>query len=240
MDVIFAISPDYLEPLYSEAKKYDFCLQGYGAAISAKKGLLKTNIADILGFIYVAEELLDEPEELISFLDTINMLSRGNKRKIIFAIQHSKGLSMILHKANLNNLDVVLLNNFEVVTDTVINKQLYGSILLDNFEPYELIKTKKETKGLQSKVLQYRPLFSDYVLRCLSSVDKALTFEDTCENDTILQEYYEDKSDLAKIREAKIKKMFGLDFDRQEILDILEKRKEAEEYCMVRALVSKI
>lgn len=240
MDIIFAVSPDYLEPLYTEAKKYDFCLQGYGAAVSARQGLLKTNVADILGFIYVADELLDEPDELVSYLNTLNMISRGSRRKMIFALQHNKGLADILHRAEIENLDIVMLNGLEVVTDTVINKQLYGSILLDNYDPYELVKHDKSTDFGQTKLLQYKPLFSDYVLKCLAEVETFDTYEETCVNDGILQEYCQDKSDLAKIRDAKIRKLFDLPFNKGEILDILEKRKEAEEYCMVRALISTV
>ena len=57
MGIIFVISPVYLEALYEEAKPFDFRLQGYGNFTDACEGLLYTNVKDIIGYAYVADNL---------------------------------------------------------------------------------------------------------------------------------------------------------------------------------------
>lgn len=238
--VIYAVSPDYLEALYTEAKKYNFCLQGYGNFRDAIKGLMKTNVSDILGFIFVGSELFYDKEIVSEFLNSCNMLCRNTPKKFIFALQNSKGLVDMLEISSFENLNVSYLPDFEILTDTVINKQLFGSILLDNFEPYQLHPEQEHRVNVQDTSLKYEPLFSDYVLRCLNPVDKLNTYETTILNDQIYQEYLADNSDLLSIRECFIKKAFNIPYDKNKIQEILKHREEAQQYCIYRALISTI
>lgn len=236
--VIYAVSPDYLEALYSEAKKYNFCLQGYGNLEDAIKGLKKTNISEILGFIFVGRELYYSKEGLSELLNTCNRLCRYSPKKFIFALQNSKGLADALEISSFENLKVSYLPDFEILTDTVINKQLFGSILLDSYEPYLLHEQSEKNVVSQSATLKYEPLFSDYVLKCLDPVDKLNTYEMTTLNDKIYQEYLSDGSDLAIIRECFIKKVFNISYDKKAVREILKYREEAQQYCVYRALIS--
>lgn len=240
MKIIYVVSPDFLEALYTEAKKYTFCIQGYGNLNDALTGLLKTNISDILGFCYVGTELFYEKSMISDYLKTCNMLCRNNAKKFIFALQNSKGLAEVLQMSEFGNLKVSYLPDFEILTDTVINKQLFGSILLDNYEPYLLRDEQSAVVKAENPALQYQTLFSDYVLQCLDPVDKLATFEDTKLNDSIYQEYVNDKSDLAYIRECKIRKLFDISYDRKVIAEIIERREGAQQYCVYRALASEI
>lgn len=240
MGIIYTISPDYLEALYSEAKNYNFCLQGYGNCQDALNGLLKTNISEILGFIFVAQDVDLYKNSLVKFIRTCNSLCKHNKKKFIFALQNSKGLSGILNATEFNNLKVSYLPNFEVLTDTVINRQLFGSILLDNFEPYVLKKTEHKSVNFYNKSLNYEPLFSEYVLKCLDKIDVMTNYEQTLLNDDVYQSYVADNAALAIIRKNMIKKMFGLECDLQQIAEIVEARKDPYLYCIYRALASQI
>lgn len=240
MKVIYVVSPDYLEALYTEAKNYTFCLQGYGNFYDATKGLLKTNISDILGFCYVGTELFYEKSDTSAYLETCNMLCRNNTKKFIFALQNSRGLADVLKISDFKNLNVSYLPDFEILTDTVINKQLFGSILLDNYSPYLIKDEQPPVFKVENPSLQYQTLFSDYVLQCLNPIDKLATFEDTKLNDNIYQEYINDKSDIAYIRECKIKKLFDMPYDKKAIIEIIEKREEVQQYCIYRALASEI
>lgn len=75
LKIIYVISPTFLKSLYKEALHYDFKLQGYGNVTNALKGLLKTNIDDILGFAYVNTRLPSNTQPLEFFIKTCGMLS---------------------------------------------------------------------------------------------------------------------------------------------------------------------
>ena len=197
---------------------------------------MKTNISEIIGFIFVANELTYKKESHKEFIDTCNILCRNKRRKFIYALRNSKGLSDVLKKANYDNLNMTYLPDFEILTDTVINKQLFGSVLLDIHEPYLLHEEEKKGVVMQNPKLQFQPLFSEYILNCLSPIDKLNTLEDTKINDSVYQEYLKDEVDLAFIRECMINKLFGIDYDKDKLRDIVDRREEAQQYCMYRAL----
>lgn len=90
MKIIYIISPTFLKSLYKEALHYDFKLQGYGNVTNALKGLLCTNIDDILGFAYVNTRLPYNTEPLevgnaysvITFKDKIRDISYNSYQNL--------------------------------------------------------------------------------------------------------------------------------------------------------------
>lgn len=55
MGTIFMISPSFLDAAFTEAKKYDFVLQGYGSFKMGVQGLVKINVIDLLGIVLLVE-----------------------------------------------------------------------------------------------------------------------------------------------------------------------------------------
>ena len=163
MKIIFVISPDYLEPLFNEAKKYDFKIQGYSTIQEAAKGLIKTNVYDILGFTFVSRTLPKDSSHLKSFLSLCN--SMNVRKKFLFALNDNSRLHELFTDHNYSNLDISYLNAIEVMTDIEINQNIFGSILKYNYAPYKLdAKQDSEFRKTQLPRLEYKPVINKYPL----------------------------------------------------------------------------
>lgn len=234
MKVIFVVSPDYLEACYKEAQGYDFFLQGYGSLEAASKGLLKTNAFDILGFVYLAQALPEDLNPLVNFMLKCNLLH--SNRKFIFALQDNSNLSNIFNAVKFDNLRISYLPSVEVVTDSIINKDIFGSILLDNYKPYLLQPEERPAlSDFSFNKLVYKPLFPDSFLRCLDPVEKLDSVEHTLLYDSIYQDYTTFNPKLAEIRKGFVLREFGHTISKKDYLDLI--KDESVNYCLYRVLV---
>lgn len=230
------VSPDYLEVCYKEAIKYDFTLQGYGTFEKALKGLLKTNISEILGYVYFANKLPSDMSAMLAFLDRVELCS-GN-HKFSFVLEDSSGLNM-LNLRKYHAIRFYYIPVKEIVTDIVINRDVFGAILLDNYTPYV---TTGESSGIADVSyhysLRYKPLFSTYILQCLQKVNRHSTFEETLSSDSVYLTYKKDNSILAKFREYYIKSYYTQIQDVTELMELLEKEKDNINYGIYKALIA--
>lgn len=236
MKSIFMISPDFLEVSYKEALKYDFTLQGYGNFVDGKNGLLKINRQDLLGFVYFATSLPENLEELMDFLHYCDLM--GNNSMFLFALLNTKGLSAI-NLTEFSNLCFAYLGIEEVVTDKVLNRDIFGTILLQNYEPYTFEEEKSEVPSVFSvERLQYRPIFSNYVLQCLSKVNLSDSFEKTVAYDEVYQNYSKDNELLAEIRKFYIETFFHDSIDNSYLFELIDQEDGSLNYGMYKALIN--
>ena len=237
MKIIFVISPDYLEVIYNQAIGYDFYIQGYGSIEAAMQGLVKTNISDILGFAYVADKLDDDLNPLANFIDRCDMLVVNSKkrRKFIFALQDTTGLMNIFNIRKYEGIKAMYVPQLDVVTDVVINQNIFGSILLDNYKPYILKEdVKKESPNWTHKKLQYSPLFSQVYFDCLQPPDCLDSYEQTLLYDKVYQDFLGFNPILAKIRDVIIRREFNLDSNKEELIELVN---DNTSFCIYRALI---
>lgn len=236
MKSIFMISPDFLEVSYKEALKYDFTLQGYGNFVDGKNGLLKINRQDLLGFVYFATSLPENLEELMDFLHYCDLME--NNSMFLFALLNTKGLSAI-NLAEFSNLCFAYLGIEEVVTDKVLNRDIFGTILLQNYEPYTFEEEKSEVPSVFSvERLQYRPIFSNYVLQCLSKVNLSDSFEKTVAYDEVYRNYSKDNELLAEIRKFYIETFFHDSIDNSYLFELIDQEDGSLNYGMYKALIN--
>lgn len=236
MKSIFMISPDFLEVSYKEALKYDFTLQGYGNFVDGKNGLLKINRQDLLGFVYFATSLPENLEELMDFLHYCDLM--GKNSMFLFALLNTKGLSAI-NLAEFSNLCFAYLGIEEVVTDKVLNRDIFGTILLQNYEPYTFEEEKSEVPSVFSvERLQYRPIFSNYVLQCLSKVNLSDSFEKTVAYDEVYRNYSKDNELLAEIRKFYIETFFHDSIDNSYLFELIDQEDGSLNYGMYKALIN--
>ena len=238
MKSIFMISPNYLEISYNEALKYEFTLQGYGSCENGSKGLLKINVTDVLGYVYFAHSLPKDLASLEEFIYRCNLM--GGNKKFIFALLDTSRINF-LNLRNYHNLRFGIVNIEEIVTDTVINRDIFGSLLLDNFSPYNT-ESSKETSTESQYVyrLRYKPLFSSYVLDCLKKVNRTDSFEQTLMNDEVYLRYCKDNSILAKFREFYIKTYYQANLDNTYLQQIIQDNLDTINYGVYSALLSLI
>ena len=230
------ISPDFLEVSYKEALKYDFTLQGYGNFVDGKNGLLKINRQDLLGFVYFATSLPENLEELMDFLHYCDLMR--NNSMFLFALLNTKGLSAI-NLTEFSNLCFAYLGIEEVVTDKVLNRDIFGTILLQNYEPYTFEEEKSEVPSVFSvERLQYRPIFSNYVLQCLSKVNLSDSFEKTVAYDEVYRNYSKDNELLAEIRKFYIETFFHDSIDNSYLFELIDQEDGSLNYGMYKALIN--
>lgn len=228
MKVIFVISPDYLDSIFKEAKKYDFGIQGYSTVQDAAKGLLKTNVFDILGFVFVSRTLPKDLSVLHGFMDLCNSMQA--RRKFLFALNDNSRLFELFREGGFEYLDIAYVNEIEVMTDIEINQNIFGSILRYNYDPYKLDEKEKPSlaKGNLPR-LEYKPIINKYPLNVLEEVHIADTVETTLKYDKIYEEYRETENPdeaLCKLRELYIKVDYSLKcqmHDKAELLEEMQK-----------------
>lgn len=215
MNTVFVVSPNYLECILLEAKKYSFYLQGYGNSTSAAKGLLRVNAKDILGLAYVADRLpiygTSEYKSLMKLVQLCDLLGI-NKRFIFVTVGNMTNLSGFTKGHR--NLKFSYLSEIGYVSDITINRDIFGTILLDNFEPYLLhedAKTKGEVHKFEIPCLNYSPIVNSYLIQCLEPVNKYAGLDIIVSEDKIYNKFINSNKPLANLRLAKIYKAFQKD-----------------------------
>ncbi len=211
MKVLFLISPQYLNALFEESKKYEFALQGYGNFNNAHKGLMYTNLSDVLGFAFVADALPSNLAKLKAFIKLVNVMSSVKKITFLFALRDNSGLEKIVNTKRYKNITFKYIPGIEVFTDVVINKGIFGSILLDNYAPYVLKVTEKHEFSEDIPCLSYKPLFTKYVMSVLDTPEFLSSLEETLEYDVYYSEVSKFNSTLGSLRECYLRFLFNED-----------------------------
>lgn len=220
MKVIFTISPNYLGSIYKESKKYNFRIQGYTQESVAIKRLVRTNIMDILGFCYVADELPEDLTDLKELLRLLDLVCESHPRKFTFALLDYSNLKKLAEKGKTLHesypyLKITTLPNLEDITDDVVNRMIFGPILLDNYHAYyvEGISDDKDTlsrKMFHVPRLEYRPIIKNKFLDILSLPVMHESVEETLQYDSY---YLDNRTDenLEFLRRMQIMQAFGED-----------------------------
>lgn len=211
LKIIYVISPTFLKSLYKEALHYDFKIQGYGNVTNAIKGLLKTNINDILGFAYVNTRLPQNVEPLKYFMYLCGILTDGcsESKRFLFALQDNDGLEDLFTQ-DYGNLEFSYLPDIEAFTDLEINRGVFGSILKHNYNPYRNItvglhknnRLKNVEDGSLTKAdlvklldefpsLEYIYVINPYFLKVFDDCQIFDSLKRTVEEDAVYQDYLE-------------------------------------------------
>lgn len=215
--VIIVISPDYLQAMCEEAEKYSFFIQGYGKFEKAAARLVYTNAIDILGFVYVAEDLpprgSDEWKYMLRFLGLCNLMAI--KRKFVIVIQNQIKTSVLTELKKFRHLNIVYNDNIEFITDTVINKNIFGSILLANYTPYQTEPVKEKSYNFDLPRLSYQPLVPPILFEVEEMVHVMQSTSETMEHDIVLNRHKGNKL-ITTLREIVILNRMGEDSQQQE------------------------
>lgn len=236
---IFVISPEYLDALYTEALKFDFTLQGYGNIGLAMKGLQYTNISDIVGFLYMADNLPKDTEPLERFMTLCNAISSNLHMPFMFAIKNPAKLGKYLTLTKYDNLKFIVLKEMEEVTDLLIKRDIFGALLLERLEPYKLNESDQVTPVQPTiPVLEYKPVFSGFILSVFSHVDLSETLEDTLRSDKVYLELMKVSEIAANIRRLYITRKLGKPINSlsDNLKVSIEKVTDPGAYCNYKAL----
>lgn len=242
MSTIFVISPNYLESIYHESKKYEFDLQGYGSFALAVKGLIKVNCSDLLGLAFVGLHLppsrSKEFKSMIEFFDMVELMNAN--KKFVIASDDTVTPWMKVFK-RYKHIRFVKAPDYDFLSDVVINKHVFGSILLDNAEPYVFTVKHVKSPSYETPHLEYVPLFPSTQVQCISKVDVLDTLERTRDNDEV---YRRLKSENAYLQYFRLYYIAVLHGDKTAVLDTRNKidaildsiQNDTENWCNLLAL----
>lgn len=240
MKTLFAISPTYLHALYAEVKKYSFHLQGYGNFKDACHGILRVNSNDLLGMVYLSDELplqgSTEYKHLCKFLHLCDLLE--DSKKLVFISKNVQYLKKLAGKLQKLRITFVPLDDF--VTDSLINKSAFGGILLDTTTPYDIKNSGVMQKTVtQPEILHHLRDINYNIINCIQPVNRARTLEDTVEIDEVLRNYTEaGDTAMVLLRKKMIYKEFGADTVRLDSMleNLLKDIQNDESWCALNAI----
>ena len=202
MSFIFAISPGYLDALYECSEDFEFKLQGYGNTESASRGTMYTNVQQIIGFIYMDNRLPKDLKGLDTLLWKCNLMCSASRRSFIFAIKDHKQLRK-LELPKYSNLDFEFVE-IETVTNVLIRRDLFGTLLLTRYEPYILEETNEVMPDVDCPVLNYEPLFPIAVYKVMSPIQNAGEYRYVRFVDQVLADLSDSSEILAMLRDIRI------------------------------------
>jgi hypothetical protein len=208
---VFSVSPQYLRHLKSESEDYKFKFQGYGNFEDACAGLMKTNASEFYGFVILFDSLPQSKSKLTRFIKLCDMISENspNPKRMVFGVKDEKDLLPFIKALKTKHLELYYAK-FEILTDTFIKKELFGTILDSYLRPYgeRNSSAKILTKGASLKGLKYEPVLSGPVLDSLSPVEVHDTVTSTITRDRYLSELKSTNDFLYKLRLFKIRRCF--------------------------------
>lgn len=207
---IFVVSPTYLQAAYDESKKYNFDFQGYGSFRAACNGIVKVNQADLLGVAFLGVHLpssrTKEYKAMVEFFNLIELMNAN--KKFVIATDDPVTPWVSLFK-KYKNIRFVKAPDFDFMSDIVINKQVFGSILLDTSKPYTLHPVAEKVIDYKTPKLEYVPLFPDAQIQCVSHADILDTLERTLDHDAVYKRFDAEGAYLKSFRLYYIAGMLG-------------------------------
>lgn len=235
MDTILAISSSYMDPLFVNAKKYNFKLQAYSDFKSALRGLSYVNKTDLIG-IAIVDDFIQDREGLTTFLHSCEIIGDLN---ILFATLKDERVYINL---KVKNLHIEYVPDIEVFTDIIINKEIFGTLLLHKFEPYKLKEGISDISRPSIPRLNYTPLFSTNILSVLKPIDLIHTFEEIVQVDEVLLECKRSNSILYDLRLLYLKNWYGCDenSDYERLYEEIRKVNDDALFCQYTSILELI
>lgn len=184
-EYIILVSPDYLNQIIHESEPFSFYIKGYSNPSEAKNNLFTTNQSSILGYLIVYEELPLDISDIVNFINYINLV--GDKSTVVtFCLNSPEGFEEYLRpNIDVNNINFQYFLEFEVMTDSFIKRNLFGSIIRLKKKAYEeeVKYTRVETSNFNSNVPMVLP---SNITKVLEPIDILEDFQTTVKYDNVL------------------------------------------------------
>ena len=209
---IYLVTPDYMLAIIEESKDYSFSIKAYSDEEMAYKNLAFTNQTSILGYLLVYEELPEDLTDLIIFINFLNLI--GSKDTVVLlAVNDPSGLEdYLLPNLKTNNINFMYFTEYEIMTDLVIRHNLFGSIIINKFDPYiENVNIPNFVTSFNSNK-NLVPVLPNDILLIFNPIYKLDTIEVTIKHDEVMKNH-SDNSLVSYIRLNRIYAMFGKEVD---------------------------
>ena len=209
---VYLVTPDYMLAIIEESKGYSFSIKAYSDAKMAYNKLAFTNQSSVLGYLLVYEELPEILDDIVNFINFLNLV--GSKDTIVLlAVNDPDGLEDTLFPAlHTDNITFLYLTEYEVMTDLVIRRNLFGSIIIKKFKPYtERVELPNYVTSFNSNK-NLVPVLPEDILLIFEPIKILDTVEFTIKHDTVMKNYSENTL-LCYIRLNRIYAHSGMEVD---------------------------
>lgn len=225
MKYVYVISPDFLRPLVEESKDYSFAIRGYYSVEEGINNLKFSNMDDLLGFVILFKSL---PRRLTPLVNFINHLDFLCDKPVVLASMDKSGMNLVINNVTHDNIKLFLCTPIMDMTDLVIKRDLFGTIVRESFSPYKFKeldnKTLNKKDFVHSKFL-YESILNKDTLLIAEPVIKAMNVNMSLESDPVLRSL-SPSNPMHYLRTLKIFKYYNIDKDSDLVFQDLVKDRD--------------
>ena len=224
VDYIYCVSDCYLRALVAESKPYSFEVK---ACCSLEEGLNQLkylNLSEIRGFVILIEEITNDDKYFYNLVDLINSINLiGSGQPVVLAICNSDGYQSLDGYLETDNISLFLVDDIDFMTDIVIRRDIYGTIIKETSSPYV---SKSKAKNVYDGQEEFsssnvKPLFRENIQRLVEPVVVAPNINRAIENDDVLLSISEDDDIPYFLRLEQINKAYNVVKDTSEMFKTL-------------------
>lgn len=210
MKYVYCVNYDYAKAFRDETMEFSFYLKSYPTLKSGLNNLKNTNISDILGFVICMTELPENPRMLVKYINAINDIAKNHV--LVLCVNDRDGLEELGQYVRSNNLKMYAVTDIDVMTDIVIRRDVFGTIIREVFKPYETSRLLEIGEIYEPEILEYSPIFPEFIHRLTEPVINAPNLIRATETDEVLDSM-EDNLIGYFLRSAQINRKYGLQKD---------------------------
>lgn len=231
---MYIVSDSYLKALKKESDDFSFSIKGFCSIKQGLKNLPFTNMEDILGFVIAYHELPEDLSELVRYINTLNNIC--DKPVVLFSY-FKEGVSHVIEHINYNNIKLYVSTDMEAVTDIVIKREVYGSILKEIYPMYYRGKSLEEDEknNFTHSLEYYKPIINLDTEKVLSKVSISPSYDKALASDIALKDF-DNNPVLSLLRTKVIQKHFNIDRDLKSHLNNLLESVSLEKKVLYRSL----
>lgn len=222
IDYVYCVSDCYLRALVAESRPYSFEVKGCCSLEDGLSQLMTINVSEIKGFVILIQDLGEDDDyfyNLVDLINAINDISEGHT--LVLGVCYSDNYKQLEGYIDTDNLNVYLVDDIELVTDVIIRRDIYGTIVRNVCEPY-LEKPKTKVNDYEEfKSSNVEPIFRESIQRLKEPVVIAPNLRRAVENDEVLASISKDDSIAYFLRSEQINRAYGVDKDNSSMLDLL-------------------
>ena len=229
LNIIYTVSPHYLDAILNETKDYLFAIQGYRDIGLAIEALQTVNDKNVYGYLYMADEL-PRYEDMLDFIHRLDLM--GGDKELLIVTKDVEDFNQFLEYYKGSKTKIRVIKGFEIMADLII-KRAIGDILKSQLSPYELEEQERVLRPEPHEYLEYKAVVDKRFLRILEPIRCVDNLENTLRYDELLQSGLKKEHLIYRLRKAYISSYFGV---LEDLTKLYSDIKDDELYMLIRSL----
>lgn len=207
MGYIYTVSNNYLETLYEQTQIYKYIdVLGYRSVKKATSLLHLTNNKDILGYLYLDDQMPPYPD-MMRFIRKIE-LTLDKSKILLIVVRDKDSYEEFLNQYTGSLVKIRAIVGFEVLTDTIIRNAI-GTIYSTQASPYLDINEENDNIVRNPDYLKYNKVIPSKITDLISPVHKLNNVIETERYDVTLARIRDKDSFENEYRKAFIQRSYS-------------------------------